>query len=145
MIKRIQERPYIWSVMVGVGLFAWLYEGYTPPPTQHFEPKIEASLPSVAVERIEARNYRQRLHVTAKLEASQSFYLHSKVQGTVKRLWVSEGEHVEANQIIAQINDDVAATQLEMARQDRLEAERQFNDAKRLREFLLCSLVFLLF
>jgi membrane fusion protein (multidrug efflux system) len=64
---------------------------------------------------------------TATLEAEADAEVIAKVGGEVRRLFVEEGDHVRAGQVLAQLDDRQLRLQAAQTRAARAKAERDFN------------------
>ena len=64
---------------------------------------------------------------TATLEAEADAEVIAKVGGEVRRLFVEEGDHVRAGQVLAQLDDRQLRLQAAQSRAARAKAERDFN------------------
>ena len=64
---------------------------------------------------------------TATLEAEADAEVVAKVGGEVRRIYVEEGDHVAAGQVLAQLDDRQLRLQAAQARAARAKAERDFN------------------
>ena len=76
---------------------------------------------------------------TATLEAEADAEVIAKVGGEVRRLFVEEGDHVRAGQVLAQLDDRQLRLQAAQTRAARAKAERDFNRQVELHEKGLVS------
>jgi membrane fusion protein (multidrug efflux system) len=76
---------------------------------------------------------------TATLEAEADAEVIAKVGGEVRRIFVEEGDHVHAGQVLAQLDDRQLRLQAAQARAARAKAERDFNRQVELHEKGLVS------
>ncbi len=76
---------------------------------------------------------------TATLEAEADAEVIAKVGGEVRRIYVEEGDHVRAGQVLAQLDDRQLRLQAAQTRAARAKAERDFNRQVELHEKGLVS------
>lgn len=98
--------------------------------SQHIE-KSE-KVPEVRVERVFAQKMSDTLDITGRTQASQSVIIKSETQGRIRALHFDKGDHVEAGQLLVELEINDRAAKVEEARQLVNQRRIQHNAAQEL-------------
>ncbi len=130
MFKALIVRTKILAVvlLVAVVLGWWAWRGSAPPPDG---PQLGAGPSAVAVA---ARGVRvapiaEILTLTASVQPAERISVATQVGGRVERVAVRLGDSVEQGQVVAWLDDEERATQVEQARAELAVANAQVEEA----------------
>lgn len=112
-----QTNGILWSIGL---LFTLISCGHTPDST--------TSIPKVKVDTVTQANERIYLQFPGKVKAAEDVNIAFRVSGTIRKIYVKEGSHVRAGQLLAELDPTDYQVQLDATeaqyRQIKAEAER---------------------
>ncbi len=102
------------------------------PPGQQDENKTESfGAAPVKVIRVQKQAISEKLSYSGVIEAQQKINITPDIGGKIARIYVREGEKVEAGQVLAELDTRAIRLQLEQARAGLAVAEASYKDARR--------------
>lgn len=116
-----------------VAILPCLVLGLTPSSllAQDAEPPNETQLPAVTVAPAAERELAQRLSISGTLVPREEVLVHPEISGyPITGLYVDVGDHVEAGQVIARIDDHALRSQLAQAEGEHARANASMRQAR---------------
>jgi len=101
--------------------------------------KDEVAVVPVEVARVQSGDIAAYFTGTANLEAEEETEVVAKVGGVVKKIFVEEGDYVEAGQVLAKLDDEKLAVQLEQAKSNLNKLKNEYHRSQELSEKNLIS------
>jgi membrane fusion protein (multidrug efflux system) len=95
------------------------------------EKREDVAAPPVVFANVEVRNLEERIDATGELVAKESAQIASEISGSVTELLVDEGEAVEAEQVLLEIDPERRNLELANARAGLAEAEAGLGEQRR--------------
>jgi RND family efflux transporter MFP subunit len=125
MIKNTRSKIFILSILSFLLLSC--------QPQQNAEKEDEAFLASAPVKVFKVRRERisEKLLYTGQIEAWNSINIMPDVGGKIAKIYVEEGDRVQKNQLLAELDTRAISLQLEQAKAGYAVAEANYRDAKR--------------
>ena len=128
MIKRLILVLLLLTAMFG-GIFGWKYFSAQKMATMMAQPPPPATIASVEV-KLEA--WQPYLNAVGSVEATQGVSVTTEVPGQVNNILAESGQHVEAGEVILQLDDSVDKAELEGLIAQHTLAKLQFERARKL-------------
>jgi HlyD family secretion protein len=119
--------------LVSLAFLPGVAMGLTPSSllAQEAEPPVEAQPPAVTVAQATERELAQRLFISGTLIPREEVLVHPEISGyPITGLYVDVGDHVEAGQVIARIDDHALRSQLAQAEGEHARANASMRQAR---------------
>lgn len=128
MIKRLVLVLLLLTAMFG-GIFGWKYFSGQKMAAMMAKPPPPATIASAEVK---VETWQPYLHAVGSVEATQGVSVTTEVPGQVREILAQSGQHVEAGDVILQLDDSVDRAELEGLIAQHSLAKLQFQRARKL-------------
>ena len=104
-MKTLSKHPWIISLLIVLGLAAWLTSGMIQAAPEKKEVKeTETITPKVRVSKISSQSVTQSIILYGRTEPNRSITLRSEVSGRITKIFASRGQRISRNDPVAQLD-----------------------------------------
>lgn len=105
-MKTLSKHPWIISLLLILGLAAWLTSGMiqAAPEKKEVKSTAEAITPKVRVRKISAKSVTQSIILYGRTEPNRSITLRSEVSGRITKIFATRGQRISKNDPIVQLD-----------------------------------------